>query len=468
MVTFLEENTLTSTDSEISYQCHRIFKNYLLKFTWYLISHGVKINETREKGFIMAEKFKTKDYLELVIFAIGVAAVFFLEPVIEHEMKNLIGPAALLIITFGIILAIRASERAVEAFDQVGKRLKISPYQAGVLSSLASNLPELAIGFFAVINNQIEFAISLAVVASGFNVLLLGLIIWMGAAKSPNGKFRVPDDIINTEVPLLRVGVVILGGITFIGVIEFILEVFALQQGSKSAAKFLPTLPVEAAVLMVVIYLIYIYLLLRNRGLSNVEDDLMESARRATTNSQPEKPTKTSQDAFSTSHLVTLSFFGLLGIILAGEFISGSVEAVSIEFNINAFVIAFLVGASAALPEHAIGVVSARREGGFDLGLGNLMAGVIQNFMFILGVIVIFAAVIGGLPGVPLVHEITLGSRVEFVPFILLQLGFGALVIFLIKSSITDDHEFDIFEGITIFLGQLFVFILFLKLILLF
>lgn len=411
----------------------------------------------------MAEKFKIKDYIELAIFSVGAVSIFFLEPVIEHDFKNLIGPTAVIIITFGLILAIRASERAVEAFDLAGKRLKLSPYQAGVLSSLASNLPELAIGFFAVLNNQIEFAISLAVVSTGFNVLLLGIVIWMGAARSPKGKFRVPDEIIHTEVPLLRVGVVILGGITFIGVVEFILEVFSLQQ-RQNAEKFVPSLPMEAAALMVIIYLIYLYLLLKNRGISEVHHTHAPDTRGLEDNA----PTKSSHADVPTRHLVALMIFGLLGIILAGEFISGSVEAVSTEFSINEFVIAFLVGAAAALPEHAIGIVSARREGGFDLGLGNLMAGVIQNFMFILGMIVLFAAVVGGLPGVPLVHEVVKGSQREFVPFILLQLGFGALVVFLIKSSITDDHEFDIFEGITIFLGQLFVFVLFLKLILLF
>ncbi len=418
----------------------------------------------------MAEKFKIRDYVEFIIFAIGVILIFIAEPIIEHDFKNIVGPASVAFITFGLVLAIRASERAVEAFDLVGKRLKLTSYQAGVLSSLASNLPELAIGFFAVLNNQIEFAISLAVVASGFNVLLLGIIIWMGAAKSPSGKFRVPDDIINTEVPLLRVGVVILGGITFIGIVEFILEVFAIQQQSSAAEQFVPTLPVEAAILMVVIYLIYLYLLLKNRGLSEANHSHPTPTAENKIPDDP-KSTETRSDEVkevSTKHLAILTIFGLLGIILAGELISGSVAAVSSEFQINGFVIAFLVGASAALPEHAIGLVSARREGGFDLGLGNLMAGVIQNFMFILGMIVLFAAVIGNLPGVPLVHEVIQGSRVEFVPFILLQLGFGALVIFLIKSSITDDHEFDIFEGITIFLGQLFVFILFLKLILLF
>ncbi len=409
----------------------------------------------------MSSKFAMKDYVELIVFAIGVLIVFLAEPLIEHEYPELVGMSAVVIITFGLILAIRSSERAVEAFDLAGKRLHFSSYQAGVLSSLASNLPELAIGFFAVLNNQIEFAISLAVVASGFNVLLLGIIIWFGAAKSPNGKFRVPEDIIRAEVPLLRVGVVILGGITFIGLVEFGLEIAALQQGSPTPEKYAPTLPMEAAALMVIVYLIYLFLLLRKRETfpsKTKEENIPVAAH--------EKSEE--HHLVSTKHLLTLTIFGLLGIILAGEFISGSVEAVSVEFGINDFVIAFLVGASAALPEHAIGVVSARKEGGFDLGLGNLMAGVIQNFMFILGMIVLFAAIIGGLPGVPLIHEVSRGNQVQFVPFILLQLGFGALIIFLIKSSITDDHEFDIFEGITIFLGQLFVFILFLKLILLF
>ncbi len=407
-------------------------------------------------------KFTTKDYAEFFLFVIFGVILYVTESFIDVP-SDMIGILAILIVSYGLILAIRASERAVEAFDIFGKRAKLTAYQSGVLSSLASNLPELAIGFFAVINNQIEFAISLAVVASGFNVLLLGIVIWMGAHATPENKFKVPKDIIETEIPLLRVGITILGAITFIGIVEFSLEVMAFSQANNQAEKFVPTLPMEAAALMVLVYLIYLYLLLtRHRKKADEEVSTTENRQKNHTSEEHD-----SHDV-STRHLLILSIFGLLGIILAGEFISGSVETISHEFGVNEFIIAFLVGASAAIPEHAIGIVSARREGGFDLGLGNLMAGVIQNFLFILGSIVLFAAIIGGLPGIPLVQEVTKNGTTEFVPFILLQIGFGALLIFHIKSSITDDNHLDTFEGITITIGQLFVFVLFLKFILLF
>lgn len=61
--------------------------------------------------------------------------------------------------------------------------------------------------------------------------------------------------------------------------------------------------------------------------------------------------------------------------------------------------------------------------------------------------------------GVPLIHEA--GGAV--IPFILVQIGFSWLILLLIKSSITDDRRLDTYEGFTVLVAQLFVFVIFLK-----
>ena len=64
--------------------------------------------------------------------------------------------------------------------EAAGDKLGLTSYVSGVLASLASNTPELVIGLFAVINGQTEFAIAFIIIATGFNFLMLGIIIIVG------------------------------------------------------------------------------------------------------------------------------------------------------------------------------------------------------------------------------------------------------------------------------------------------
>ena len=148
--------------------------------------------------------------------------------------------------------------------------------------------------------------------------------------------------------------------------------------------------------------------------------------------------------------------------------ISFSVEHVAEEGNVSEFVIAFVVGLSASIPEHFIALLAANREGGIELGLGNLMAGAMQNLLFILGTVSLISGLaawlgihpeVNSILGIPLIHQTDYGV----IPFILVQVGFSWLLLFLIKSSMTDDKQLDTYEGFTVFMAQLFVFVIFLK-----
>ena len=64
------------------------------------------------------------------------------------------------------------------------------------------------------------------------------------------------------------------------------------------------------------------------------------------------------------------------------------------------------------------------------------------------------------LQGIPLIHYVE--GEIP-IPFILVQFGFAWLLLFMIKSSMTDDKQLDIYEGFTITIAQVFVFVIFLK-----
>jgi Ca2+/Na+ antiporter len=161
-------------------------------------------------------------------------------------------------------------------------------------------------------------------------------------------------------------------------------------------------------------------------------------------------------------------------IFFAGEMISSSVELFleqshEIGITLNEFQLAFFIGAAASIPEHAIALLAVRHEGGIELGLGNLIAGSMQNLLLITGLVSLFSFIAswefwripGNDPrGIPLIHEVEGGTP---IPFLLVQFGFAWLLLFLIKSSMTDDRQLDIYEGFTITIAQLFVFVIFLR-----
>ena len=88
-------------------------------------------------------KFTTRDRIIFSVFAILITIFLIFR-------KDLDPFLLILFILIGLTIAILASEKAVGGIEILGKKLGLTPYVSGVLSSLASNTPELAIGAFAI------------------------------------------------------------------------------------------------------------------------------------------------------------------------------------------------------------------------------------------------------------------------------------------------------------------------------
>ncbi|MHA1990782.1 MAG: hypothetical protein ACW981_21050 [Candidatus Hodarchaeales archaeon] len=372
-----------------------------------------------------------------------------------------------LIILLGLLIAIESSEIAVHAIDILSKKLKLSPYVGGVISSLASNTPELVIAGFAVFAGKTEFAIALITIATGFNILMLGILIMLGN-RIRKGPIDLPQEVVDVEVPIMRVAIVILGSIFVIGIVEFAVEVYNMAQAALNDVvlqnNIIPRLPHEASLLMVLTYVAYLYFIVKH----NLEQVEKKSPARKDDDSETD-------NNYHPIGKIALSGFLLLafaGIFAAGEMISSSVEFLAEKEHIDEFLIAFIIGACASIPEHFIALLAANRKGGIELGLGNLMAGSMQNLLLILGLTGLLSGVaawigihpdVNSIFGVPLIHETIIGGVSHAIPFILVQIGFSWLILLLVKSSITDDRRLDTYEGFTILIAQTFVFIIFLK-----
>ncbi len=356
----------------------------------------------------------------------------------------------------GLAIAILASEKAVEGIDVFGKRMRLTPYVSGVLSSLASNSPELVIGGFAILNGKVEFAIAFIIIATGFNILMLGILVMLGNFYR-KGPIIIPKEVIDIEVPIVRVAIVIVGSIFVYGIVLFCLEAFELAMSADQIIeKTIPHLPYEASIITVLVYLFYLFFIIRH----NLK------------NRDPESPTTSSGNDHlgSRSLLIFTLVLAFVMIFFAGEMISSSVELfLDHGIDLNEFQLAFFIGAAASIPEHAIALLAVKHEGGIELGLGNLIAGTMQNLLLMTGLVSLFSyigAVLGiagnSFRGIPLIHYVQ-GTGELPVPFLLVQFGFAWLLLFMIKSSMTDDQKLDIYEGFTITIAQVFVFVIFLR-----
>lgn len=391
-------------------------------------------------------KFRKFDRIIFSLFALLIA-IFWL----SKEFLSAI--FLILFMIVGLIIAILASEKAVEGVDILGKKLGFTPYVSGVISSLASNSPELVIGFFAILNGQVEFAIAFIIIATGFNILMLGILIIIGNFnhKKP---IAIPQEVVEIEVPIVRVAIVIVGSIFVYGIVLFCIEIFEI---ATNAQQTVPFLPYEANMIMVIVYLFYIFFIIRH----NLKNRLPLS-----------KAALDEHELGNRSFLIFILVLAFGMIFFAGEMISSSVELFleqshDIGIILNEFQLAFFIGAAASIPEHAIALLAVKHEGGIELGLGNLIAGSMQNLLLMTGLVSLFSflgAIIGiagnSLSGIPLIHYVE--GEIP-IPFLLVQFGFAWLLLFMIKSSMTDDQKLDIYEGFTITVAQIFVFVIFLR-----
>ena len=142
---------------------------------------------------------------------------------------------------------------------------------------------------------------------------------------------------------------------------------------------------------------------------------------------------------------ITLIFLvlGFVGIVLGGHTLTESVQQLipitEDRTHSEIIITALILGASGAIPEHGIAIMSAVKDE-IEVGIGNAMGGILQSSLLIFG----FLGVI---------------TVVALHPFILLQLSAIAAVLWFVKRCI-QDGKFDTFEGIMIILLQIIVFII--------
>ncbi|MFX0088399.1 MAG: sodium:calcium antiporter [Candidatus Hodarchaeota archaeon] len=342
----------------------------------------------------------------------------------------------------GVWLALRMSELAVRGLGAAAIYFGLSLYAVGVLSSIASNTPELVIGLLmswrgythpdpVVGLTLTETSILTVLTASGFNTLLLSLIIILGSTKK--GRVRVPREVILHESELIRSTFI---AIMMIFMFGLILHVFPVGGGAGGIG-YIPRI---AALCLLLIYVSYVIQLLRRRSVN-----MTISPAKTEPSKPPENNLREHNPAISKRLALVFIIVAFLGIFIAGEIITSTVELAIEHLELAIPVVALIVGACGSIPEHGIALVAARK-GQINVALGNIIGGLAQIVLMVLGV-------------VGIVVPIPLDA------FVLFQLIVTGWVLYYVKRAILDDECLDAFEGFIILVFQILAFSLLLGLV---
>ena len=354
-----------------------------------------------------AKKNLTKKKLTLWSLAIICSFVFFIPMILGQKITL---PFLIIGGIGGVLLAFATSEMAVVSVENLGKKTGISSYVSGVISSLASNLPEITVATIAAIRGLTEFAVLVAILTAGFNILLLGTVITISNVRG--GTLDVPEELAEIEAPVMRGTIIMLALVVIYGMLSDIFNP-GLTFG----------IPKDVSSLLVITYFLYLIFILKYRKLV---------------------PAEGSSAIDTLKHIVVPSIIGFGGIFIASELLSTVVE-VSVEiFGMSESFLAFLIALAGSIPENTISLLSSIKGSRkrIRLALGNLMSGVMQTYLLLIGLI-------GAIVVIPLTE------------FILFELVAGALLIWMIKTSISDDKKLNLYEGMLIILTQSFAFLIF-------
>lgn len=344
-------------------------------------------------------------------------------------------------------LAFRPSEWAVTGLDSGSKYVGLSDYVAGILSSLASNLPEAVIAIMLLTSkvgdkatNQL-IAVVTVLSAAGFNTLILGIAILIATLRK-RGSIDVPSDLEKRESPIIRWAIVALLMTVLFGFIQY------AYFGKDDLDMAQLTIPVAAMLAAsYVFYLVYLIFVKDNtnkmaKHLEENEDSVVSD--KIEENEVHDEKSSHGDERLSIPITLILLVMGFVGIYFGGETLTESVQHLigNVPFFATSkgpITAALILGAAGAIPEHSIAIISALKDE-IEVGIGNAMGGILQSSLLIFGIIGIIVSI-------------------TLHPFVLIQLGSIAGTLWFVKRCI-HDGRFDTFEAIMILVLQTLVFII--------
>ena len=307
----------------------------------------------------------------------------------------------------GLVIVVLVGEPMVEGLQEFSIYTGLSTHVTGILSSIASNLPEAVMTILMVLSPPLrEVAILTVLLASAFNGVLLGILVVMLTYKG--GAIEIPRKALVHDVEIMRLAIAFCAIIFGTGLI--------LTQFSETGVA---TLPWEIPPFLLLAYISYLYFVSR------------EEKREQHTLVKHEKSTS----------WVTPIVLGLVGIVISARLISGSSEYFVHVLDLNLAIAATLIGFAGSVPEHGMALIGAR-GGHVELGVSNLLSGIVQSIMLIFPILALIVPV-------------------QLDGYVLYQFLAIAVTLWIVKKSIIDDGRLTIDEGVSILIIHILGILLF-------
>ncbi len=304
-------------------------------------------------------------------------------------------PFSVLSMIMGLAIVVLVGEPMVEGLKEFSVHTGLSGHVTGIISSLASNLPEGVMTMFMILSPHLrEVAILTVMLASAFNGLLLGILVLMLTYRG--GVIELPKEAMEHDIEIMRIAIALCMIVFGAGII---LNVF---NPSRSA-----NLPKEVPIFLLASYFGYLYFI--SRGQRDNETEKTESKR---------------------SKWLYPILIGLVGIFISAELISGSSEYLVHRLDVHVVIAATLIGLAGSIPEHGLALIGASR-GQVEMGVSNLLSGIVQSIMLIFPILAIIVPV-------------------HLDGYVLYQFLAIAVTLWIVKKSIIDDNRLTLDEGLSI------------------
>lgn len=317
----------------------------------------------------------------------------------------------------GLVIVVLVGEPMIEGLQEFSLSTGLSAHVTGILSSLASNLPEFIMSMFMIMSPALrEVAILSVLLASAFNGALLGILVVMVTYKG--GAIEVSKYAMEHDMEIIRLAIAFCCIIVGTGVI--------LSLNTTGV----PLIPVEIPVFQLLAYASYLYFISKGAGESSDHSHLVK------------------HEAEGGYGWVMPIMVGLVGIVISAELIAGASEFIVHSYNLNVVIAATFIGFAGSVPEHGLALIGAR-GGHVEMGVSNLLSGITQSIMLIF-------------PLVALLVPVYLNG------YVLYQFLAIAVTLWIVMKSIMDDGKLTLDEGISILLIHVLGILIFDELSLLF
>jgi len=304
-------------------------------------------------------------------------------------------PFSVLSMLVGLVIVVLIGEPMVEGLREFSVQTGLSAHVTGIISSLASNLPEGVMTGFMILSPSLrEVAILTVMLASAFNGLLLGILVIMLTYKG--GAIELPKKAMELDIEIMRIAIALCTIVFGTGVI--------LHLFSGDGAVFLPR---EIPIFLLLAYIGYLLFISRMPKEESVEESGHEA-----------------------SGWIAPVALGLVGILISAALISGSAEYLVHMFDLHVVIAATLIGLAGSIPEHGLALIGANK-GHVEMGVSNLLSGIIQSIMLIFPILALIVPV-------------------QLDGYVLYQFMAIAVTLWIVKKAIIDDNRLTLDEGLSI------------------